>query len=164
MTRRRKAVATAATVTGIAAALAGGYAAAGTAGLIDVAALVTLGVLIVARGAVRGPEPRPVREKKQRRHRPALRAADFPAYATIASDLEWARMSRRHYELALRPRLGRLAVALGHPHAADLAGPKTDADGPGPGLATLERIVAALETLPGTTPPGTTLPGTGERQ
>jgi hypothetical protein len=163
MTRRRNAIAMTASVTGIAAALAGGYAAAGTAGLIDVAALATLGVLIVARGAVRGPEPRPVPEKGQRRdagRRPTLRAADFPAYATIASDLEWARMSRRHYELALRPRLARLAVALGQPHAADLAGPKRDADGPGPDLATLERIVAALETLPGTTLPGTTLPGT----
>lgn len=161
MTRRRKAVATTATVVGIAAMLAGGYAAAGAAGLIDVAALATLGVLIVARGAIRGPEPRPVREKKQRRdpgRRPALRAADFPAYATIASDLEWARMSRRHYEHALRPRLARLAVALGQPHAADLAGPNSDADGPGPDLATLERIVAALETVL------ETLPGAGSRQ
>jgi hypothetical protein len=149
---RRKAVATTATVIGIAAALAGGYAAAGTAGLIDVATLTTLGVLVVARGAVRGPEPRPVRNKSQRRdpgRRPALRAPDFPGYATIASDLEWARMSRRHYEYGLRPRLARVAVALGLPHAADLAGSKTaDADGPGPDLATLERIIAALERMP----------------
>jgi len=154
MTRRkgRKAVAVSATVIGIAAALAGGYAAAGAAGLIDVATLTALGVLIVARGAVRGPEPRPVREKKQRRdpgRRPALEAADFPAYTAIASDLEWARMSRRHYEYGLRARLARVAVALGQPRAGDLAGPKAaDADGPGPDLATLERMIAALETLP----------------
>ena len=150
---RRKAVATTATVIGVAAALAGGYAAAGVAGLIDVAALATLGVLIVARGAVREEEPRPVRDKTKRRgpgRRSALRAADFPAYASIASDLEWARMSRRHYEHGLRPRLARLATALGRPQPADLAGPSHpgDAERPGPDLATLERVIAALETLP----------------
>ena len=101
----KRTVAVAATVTGIAAALVAGYAAAGATGLIDVASVATLGVLIVVRGTVRGETPRPVRDKKRRDpgRRPALRAADFPAYATIASDLEWARMSRRHYEHALRP-------------------------------------------------------------
>jgi len=144
---RRKAVATTAAVVGIAGALAAGYVAAGAAGLIDVAALATLGVLIVARGAVRGLEPRPVRYKRRGRD-PALRATDFPAYATIMSDLEWARMSRRHYDHGLRPRLARLAEALGRPHTIDLAGPPSPdgADGPGPDLATLERVIAALET------------------
>ena len=99
---RRRILAAAATVTGIAAALVAGYAAAGATGLIDVASVATLGVLIVARGTLRGEKPRPVRHKKLGR-RPTLRAADFPAYATIASDVEWARMSRRHYEHALRP-------------------------------------------------------------
>ena len=144
---RRRAVAGAATVTGTAAVLAAGYAAAGATGLIDVAALATLGVLIVARGMVRGEKPRSVRPEKQRRDpgRPAVRAADFPAYASIASDVEWARMSQRHYEHGLRPRLARLAAALGRPGAITrLSGP-ADTDGPGLDLATLERIVTRLE-------------------
>ena len=146
---RRRILAAAATVTGIAAALVAGSAAAGATGLIDVASVATLGVLIVARGTVRGEKPRPVRDKKRRsdpRRRPALRAADFPAYATIASDLEWARMSRRHYEHALRPRLARLAATLDQKRTVDLTGPSAvDADGPGPDLATLDRIVTHLE-------------------
>ena len=95
MSRRKQAVAGAATVIGTAAALVAGYAAAGATGLIDVAALATLGVLIVARGAVRGEKPRSVRPKKQRRdpgRRLAVQAPDFPAYASIATDVEWARM------------------------------------------------------------------------
>jgi len=147
VSRRRRAIAGAAALLGTAAALVAGYAAAGATGLIDVAALATLGVLIVARGAVRGEKPRSVRPKKQRRdpgRRPAVRAADFPAYTSIATDVEWARMSRRHYEHALRPRLARLAAALGKPGAIDIAGP-ADPDGPGPDLAALERIVTRLE-------------------
>ncbi len=147
---RRRAVAGAAAVTGTAAVLVAGYAAAGATGLIDVAALATLGVLIVARGTVRGEKPRSVRPEEQRRdpgRRPAVRAADFPAYASIASDVEWARMSRRHYEHALRPRLARLAAALGQADAVNitsLSGP-ADTDGPGLDLATLERIITRLE-------------------
>ena len=146
---RRRILLAAVTVTGIAAALVAGYAAGGVTGLIDVASVATLGVLIVARGTVRGETPRPVRDKKRRDpgRRPALRAADFPAYATIASDLEWARMSRRHYEHALRPRLARLAAALGREDAVEitrLTGPG-DADGPGVDLATLDRIITQLE-------------------
>src|SRR5580693_4803324 len=118
---------------GTAAALVAGY----------VAALATLGVLIVARGAVRGEKPRPVRPKKQWRD-PGGRPADFPAYASIASDVEWARLSQRHYEHALRPRLARLAAALGKSGAIDITG-SADPDGPGPDLATLERIVTYLE-------------------
>ena len=147
MSRRKQAVAGAAIVIGTAAALVAGYAAAGATGLIDVATLATLGVLILARGAVRGEKPRSVRPKKQRRdpgRRPAVRAADFPAYASMATDVEWARMSQRHYEHALRPRLDRLAAALGKSGAIDVTGP-ADPDGPGPDLATLERIVTHLE-------------------
>lgn len=147
MSRRRRAAAGTAAVTGIAAAFAAGYAAAGATGVIDVAALTTLGVLIVARGAVRGPRPRPVLPSKQRRgpgRRPAIRAEDFPAYASIASDVEWARMSQRHFEHGLRPRLARLAAALGKPAPPQVTGTAED-DGPGPDLATLERIVTHLE-------------------
>ena len=147
---RRRILLAAVTVTGIAAALVAGYAAGGVTGLIDVASVATLGVLIVTRGTVRGEKPRPVRDKNRRRdpgRRPALRAADFPAYATIASDLEWGRMSRRHYEHVLRPRLARLAAALGREDAVDitrLTGP-ADTDGPGVDLATLDRIITQLE-------------------
>ena len=143
----RRALAGAATVVGIGAALVAGYAAAGATGLVDVAALATLGVLIVARGSVRGEKPRPVRRGKQRRdpgRRPAVQAADFPAYTSIASDVEWARMSRRHYEYGLRPRLARLTAALGQEDPVDITGP-ADADGPGPDLATLDRIITRLE-------------------
>ena len=149
---RRRTVAVAATVTGIAAALVAGYAAAGATGLIDVASVATLGVLIVARGTVRGQKPRTVPDKDRRRdpgRRPAIRAADFPAYTTIASDLEWARMSRRHYDHTLRPRLARLAASLGRSSAVDLGGPghpaTFDSDGPGIDLATLDRIITQLE-------------------
>jgi hypothetical protein len=140
---------------GVAAALAAGYAAAGPTGLIDAATLATLGALIVARGTIRGEKPPPVRAKRSRSRRPpALRAADFPAYASIASDVEWAQMSRRHYEHAMRPMLTRLAASLGRPQAvADLgSGPGSarslDPDGPGVDLATLERIVTTLEGEP----------------
>jgi hypothetical protein len=143
VSRRKQAVAGAATVIGTAAALVAGYATAGATGLIDVAVLATLGVLIVARGAVRGEKPRSVRPKKQRRD-PGRRPADFPAYTSMASDVEWARMSRRHYEHVLRPCLARLAAALGKSGVIDITGP-ADADGPGPDLATLERIVTHLE-------------------
>jgi hypothetical protein len=136
----RRIVAAAATVTGIAAALVAGYAAAGATGLIDVASVATLGVLVAARGTVRGQKPWPVRDKRAKDQRPP----EFPAYATIASDLEWARMSQRHYEHTLRPRLARLAATLGK--TVDLTGPQArDTDGPGVDLATLERIITQLE-------------------
>ena len=143
---RKRAVIAAATVTGTAAVLFAGYAAAGATGVIDVATLATLGVLIGARAAVRGEPPRAVRPKKTKPER----AADFPAYASITSDVEWARMSRRHYEHALRPRLARLASVLGRPGPPGPPGPpqiagSLDPDGPGPDLATLDRFVTRLE-------------------
>jgi hypothetical protein len=141
---RRRRMAAAATGTGTAAALVAGYAAAGATGLIDVAAVATLGVLIAARGTLRGQTPRPVRPQKQRQD-PAWRSADFPAYARIASDLEWAQMSRRHYEHALRPRLDRLATALSKPVDLTVLGDPGDSDGPGIDLATLDRIITQLE-------------------
>ncbi len=154
MSRARSWAAATAAVIGIGGALAAGYAAAGPTGLVDAASLATLGVLVLARGLVRNEKPAPVRHQGNRRHRrkrPAVRAADFPAYASIASDLEWAQMSRRHYEHSMRPLLARLAASLGRPRAvADLAGPGNalDPDGPGVKLAALERIVAKLEGEP----------------
>jgi hypothetical protein len=147
---RHPRLAAAAALTGTGAVLAAGYAAAGPAGLVDAASVLTLGLLIVARGTSRGPAPRPVPAQQARRDprpRPAVRAADFPAYAKIYSDLEWAQMSRRDYEHLLRPTLTRLAAALGRPDVLDLAGPAGPAGGDGPGVerATLERIVGQLE-------------------
>jgi hypothetical protein len=147
----RARVGLAAATVGIAAALGAGYAADGPAGLIDAAAVAAAGVLVVARGTVRGEKPGPVRAKDLLRYRdgtPAVSAADFPAYRKIASDLEWAQLSQRHYEHAMRP-LTRLAVTLGRAEAvaADLAGAErlADTDGPGVDLATLNRIIARLE-------------------
>jgi hypothetical protein len=148
---RHPRLAVAAAVVVIAAVLAAGYLTAGTTGLVDAAAVAVMGVLLVARGTLRGEKPRPVRPKRSwpdPRQRPAVRAADFPAYRRIFSDLEWAQMSRRHYEHALRPMLARLAATLDHgrPVPAELTRPPSpDADGPGVDPATLERIVAALE-------------------
>ena len=150
MSRARRVVALGAAVIGVAGALGAGYAAAGPTGLVDAAALATLGVLVLARGLVRDEKPTAVRDKGHRRRR-AVRAADFPAYASIASDVEWAQMSRRHYEHGLHPVLTRLAASLGRPQAvAGLGGPANalDPDGPGVDRATLERIVAALEGEP----------------
>jgi hypothetical protein len=137
-------LAAAAALTGIAAVLVAGYAAAGLTGLIDVASVSTLAVLITARGTLRGQTPGTVRPKDPEQ-RPAVRAADFPAFAKIASDLEWAQMSQRHYDHLLRPALARLAAMLNKPNV-DLPGPPAgDTDGPGVNRATLERIVSELE-------------------
>jgi hypothetical protein len=148
---RHPRLAVAAAVFVIAAVLAAGYLTAGTTGLVDAAAVAAIGVLLVARSTVRGEKPRPVLAKKSRsepRRRPAVRTADFPAYRRILSDLEWAQMSRRHYEHVLLPMLARLAATLdrGRPVPAELTRPPSaDADGPGADPATLERIVATLE-------------------
>jgi len=147
---RRPRLAAAATLAGIAAVLAAGYAAAGLTGLITVASVAALGVLIVARALVKGQKPPPVQARQPRREpapRPAVRTADFPAYQRIASDLEWARMSQRHYERIVRPMLARLAAALDRPRAAGLTRPgrSADVDEPGVDLPTLERIITTLE-------------------
>jgi hypothetical protein len=135
----------AAAAVGIAAALAAGYAAGGRAGLTDAAAVAAVGVLVVARGTVRGGKPGPVRSGQTERAT-AVSAEDFPAYRSIASDLEWGRLSWRHYQHAVRPLLARLAAALGRRAPADLSPPRpADADGPGPDLATLDRMIAELE-------------------
>jgi hypothetical protein len=147
---RHPRLALAASVVVIGAVLAAGYLAAGPTGLVDAAAVAVMGVLLLARSMVRGEKPRSVRPKKwpDPRRRPAVRTADFPAYRRIFSDLEWAQMSRRHYEHALRPMLARLAATLDHgrPVPAELTRPASpDVDGPGVDPATLERIVATLE-------------------
>jgi hypothetical protein len=148
MTRghRTGVVGTVAAVIGTAAALASGYAAAGQAGLVDVASAAAVAVLIVARGLVRGEKPPSVPFKKIRLRRPAPPTAEFPGYQKIFSDLSWAQVSWRHYQHPVRPMLARLAAALDRQEAvADDLAASRDPDAPGPGLAALDRIVAKLE-------------------
>ena len=142
---KRPRLAAAAALTGIAGVLVAGYAAAGLTGLTDVAAVTALGVLIAARGTLRGEKPRTVREKDPQQRPVTVRTADFPAFAKIASDLEWAQMSQRHYEHLLRPALARLAATLNRPDVNLTGPPAGDTDGPGVNRATLERIVSELE-------------------
>jgi hypothetical protein len=143
---RRHRVGAVAAVIGTAAALASGYAAAGQAGLVDVASAVAVGVLIVARGLVRGEKPPSVPLRKFRLRRPGAATAEFPGYQKIFSDLSWAQVSWRHYEHPLRPMLARLAEALDRQEAAaaELAASR-DPDAPGPDLAALDRIITKLE-------------------
>jgi hypothetical protein len=154
MSRARRPLTLAAGLIGVAAALAAGYVAGGLAGLTDAASLAALGVLILARATIWGQKPRPVRsgDERRRRRRPAIRAEDFPQFSRIASDLEWAQMSRRHYEQTLRPTLARLAAALDRQQAVagDLAAasPPGSPDRPGVDLPTLDHIVTKLEGEP----------------
>jgi hypothetical protein len=107
----------------------------------------------------------------RRRGPPAVvRAADFPAYTKISSDLGWAPVSAWHYDHGIRPLFGRLAAsALAERHRVDLARdpararglvgadiwplidparpPSFDSKAPGADLRTLTRIVDRLEQL-----------------
>ena len=150
--KRAGVIGVSAAAVGIAAILGAGYVAAGPSGLVAAAGLAAVGVLAVTRATVRGEKPVTVRHPDLHRNRRSEdQTAGFPAYRKIASDLEWAQMSRRHYEYAARPMLARLAAALGRPQAVaeerdgPPAGNGVDTDGPGVDLATLERIVTRLE-------------------
>jgi hypothetical protein len=142
--KRARLVGGTAAAVGVVAILAAGYVADGPAGLVAAAGLAAIGVLVVTRGTVRGEKPVPVRHPGFRRS--GDHTAGFPAYRKIASDLEWAQMSRRHYEVAARPMLARLAAAAGIEAVAEEPSPSAGvADGPGVDLATLDRIVTRLE-------------------
>jgi hypothetical protein len=148
--RRAGLVAVTAAAVGIAAILGASYVAAGPAGLVDAAALAAVGVLVVTRGTVRREKAGSVRHLYLFRNgRNTDHTAGFPAYRKIASDLDWAQLSRRHYEHMTRPMLARLAASLGRPQAMaeapGSAGKGVDADGPGVDLVTLDRIVTRLE-------------------
>jgi len=138
-------VALVAAVIAIVAVLWAGYAAHGQVGVIDAAAIAAVGVLIVARGTVHGEKSRP-RHHASSAKQTAPSAADFPDYRKLASDLEWAQLSQRHYQHIVRPVLARLAVALNRPQAMAALGPASeDIEGPGVDLDTLNRAVAMLE-------------------
>jgi hypothetical protein len=174
----------AAVLLAVAAALAAALAAGGPFALAVAAeCLAALGLVIVLARTPAG-----VRERRTpqaaaawarvtrgriwpRRRPPAgVRAADFPAYAKISSDLGWAPVSAWHYDHGIRPLFGRLAEsALAERHRVDLArdparardlvgddlwplidpaGPRSfDSKAPGADLRTLTRIVDRLEQL-----------------
>ncbi len=144
---RRALLASVAAAAGLAAVLAAGYAAAGQAGLVDAATVAVAGVLFLARGTVRGQEPRPVRTRKwrNRERTPTVSTAEFSAYRKIAADLSWGLAGGRNSEYVVRRMLARLAAALGRPDAVPADPGRPDAEGPGADLATLDRIVARLE-------------------
>jgi hypothetical protein len=121
---------------GAAALLGAGYAAAGTAGLLDMGAVVAIAALLLVRVRVRGGEPHVVMRKKEEAD------AGFPGFAKITSELEWAMLSRRHYQRSTRPQLEGLAVALGRPLPDEA---RHDESGTGPGPGELDRIIARLE-------------------
>jgi hypothetical protein len=100
----------------------------------------------------------------------AVRPSDFPAYAKISSDLDWAPVSQWHYDHGLRPLLSRLFESvLAERHRVDLTAdperarslvgdevwplidpsrpPSFDSSAPGTDLRTLTRIVDRLEQL-----------------
>jgi hypothetical protein len=174
----------AAVLLAVAAALATALAAGGPFGLAVAAeCLAALAVVIVLARTPAG-----VRERRTprdatawarltgsriwpRRRPPAeVRAADFPAYGKISSDLGWAQVSAWHYDHGIRPLFGRLAEsALAERHRVDLARdpararglvgddiwplidparpPSFDSKAPGADLRTLTRIVDRLEQL-----------------
>lgn len=119
-----------------AALLGAGYAAAGTAGLLDMGAVVAIAALLLVRARVRGDAPHVVMRKNQ------ATDAGFPGFGRIASEMEWAMLSRRHYQRSARPMLERLGEALGRPLPA---APLDDEEGAGPSRDELDRIIARLE-------------------
>jgi hypothetical protein len=105
-----------------------------------------------------------------RRHRPLVRASEFPAFLKISSDLGWASVSRWHYDHGTRPLLTRvMQAALADRHQLDVtsdpeqarqlvgddiwpfldpSGPLSqDSRAPGVDVRTLDRIVDRLERL-----------------
>ena len=121
---------------GAVALLGAGYAAAGSAGLLDIGAVVAIAALLTGRIRVRGREPHVVMRKKEEAD------AGFPGFGRITSEMEWAMLSRRHYERSTRPQLERLAVALGRTLPEEVL---SDEFGTGPSSSELDRIIARLE-------------------
>ncbi len=85
---------------------------------------------------------------------PVLRAADFPAYAKISSDVSWAPVSQWHFDHGLRRLLSHLlesVLAERHrvvwPLIDPSRPPSSDSKAPGADLRTLARIVDRLEQL-----------------
>jgi hypothetical protein len=116
--------------------LTAGYAAAGPAGLLDMGAVVAIAALLLVRVRVRGGEPHVVMTEKE------VTDAGFPGFGSLVSEMEWAMLSRRHYERSTRPRLERLAVTLGRTLPGEAY---TDEEGTGPSPDELGRLIDRLE-------------------
>jgi len=129
-----------ATAVAAGALLGAGYAAAGQAGLADMAAIVAVAGLLLGRILVRRGAPPPVLNKGS--SPAAVRTEDFPGFPRLVSDLEWAVLTRRHYEQVLRPRLASMGAVLPETGSANANGAD---DGAGPDLAALDRIITKLE-------------------
>lgn len=121
-----------------AALLGAGYASDGLAGLADMTALAAIAALLLVRGTVRREKPPDVMRKEEE----PMRGGAFPGFSRLVSDLEWAVLSRRHYQHAVRPALVRLAATLRRPPPPPC---QEQADGPGPDPAELARIISRLE-------------------
>lgn len=149
--------------------LAAGYAVAGPFGLI-VTAIVLAALAILAVRATAGQPDTGRAAVRDERGRPADGAAAFRSYRKIAADLGWAGVSRRHYDISVRPLFARLlAAVLADRHRIDLARDRdrarhavgedvwplidparpasADDHAPGVEAATLARIVDRLEEL-----------------
>lgn len=150
------------------AGLAAAYVVAGPEGLVALGIVLASAALLAARAAITPPASR--RPAARRPASPAVRAADFPAYRKIESNLGWAGGSQRHYDHITRPMLSRLLGAAleerhrldisGHPEEArrlvgadlwsliDPSAPQSDdSNAPGPDRAVLSRVVDRLEQL-----------------
>src|SRR3989442_3733120 len=128
---RRPAAVTLAALGALAAALAAG----GPFGLVVAAeSLAALALVITLAWTPRGIREHRMPQAAARawaawarlwpRHRPpaVVRAADFPSYAKISSDLGWAPVSAWHYDHGIRPLFSRLAESvLAERHRVDLA-------------------------------------------
>jgi len=131
-----------------AALLAAGDAISGQSGLADAGCAIAVVGLLAARGVLgRAAAPPAVRDnpRQHRKRRPAVTTARFPGFGAIASEISWARVSRRHYDHGLRRRLARLAAGKGLTVASLTGPPCVNDDVPGPDLAELRRLISWLE-------------------
>lgn len=140
--------------------------AAGPAGLlVAVSVLAGVAALVLVLRV-----PAPPRSRRSARPGLAVDNAPFRAYREVAEQLSWAAVSRRHYDLATRPLLTRLAAyRLADRHRVDLYAdpdaaralvgedvwpwvdparePSRDSQPPGVPRETLTRIIDRLEHL-----------------
>src|SRR5262245_22118876 len=101
--------------------LGAGYLVAGPLGVAVIATV--LAVFVSAGGRIRLVRAVPGRAAvRDKRERSDDGAAAFRAYRRIAANLGWAGVSRRHYDLSVRPLFARLAAAvLAERHRVDMA-------------------------------------------
>jgi hypothetical protein len=129
---------TAAAFIAVAALLTGGYVVAGQTGLAEMTAVAAAAVVLAVRGRLgAGTEYLPELPKRRDGDVPP----GFASYTRIMSRLEWAVLSRRQYEHAIRPML----ISLGAPEDSLPVPPPGGEDGPGPDLVAFDRVITMLE-------------------